>query len=183
MRTRTLDWVRRSRIAVPVAAIGMLALASCSSSGGSAGSPPAGSTATTVMIRHVSGKSVLTNAAGRTLYDSDQEHGNVLCKGSACLAIWTPVTVPAGRTPTGPSQLTGMLSTMRRPDGKTQVALDGKPLYTFSFDHGAGDVKGDGQKDNFDGTNFTWRAATAAGGGAAPSSTAPSSSSGGGYTY
>lgn len=189
-------WWSLGRAALPAAAIGMLVLTGCSSGGGSSGASSggsgggtqsggtAGSSATTVTIRDASGhKGVLTNADGRTLYDSDQEDGTVLCKSSACLAIWTPLTVSAGTTPTGPDQLSGKLTTMKRPDGKTQVALDGKPLYTFSFDHAAGQVDGDGQKDTFDGTDFTWHVATAAGGAPAPASSAPASSDSGGYDY
>jgi predicted lipoprotein with Yx(FWY)xxD motif len=180
-------WLRRA--ALPAAAIGVLVLAGCSSSksgGDTQSSATAGSASMTVTIRDASGhKGVLTNADGRTLYDSDQENGNVLCKSSACLAIWTPLTVSAGTTPTGPAQLAGKLTTMKRPDGKTQVALAGKPLYTFSFDHGAGQVDGDGQKDNFDGVNFTWQLATATGGAPAPSAAAPSApaSTDNSYTY
>lgn len=188
---------RLGGVVLPAAAIAALALAGCSSSGGSGGgtqpggptsqSGSAGSAGTTVTVRDASGHTgVLATAAGRTLYDSDQEHDAVLCKSGACTAIWLPLTVPAGQTPTGPSKLAGRLSTIMRPDGKTQVALDGKPLYMFSFDHGSGQVGGDGQKDSFDGTNFTWHVATAAAGGApAPSSSAPSapasSSNSGGY--
>jgi predicted lipoprotein with Yx(FWY)xxD motif len=134
---------------------------------------------------------VLATADGRTLYESEQENGTVLCKSSACTAIWVPLTVAAGQKPTAPGQVTGMLSTVMRPDGTAQVALDGKPLYTFSIDQGAGQLKGDGQRDSFDGTDFTWHLATATGGSApAPSAPAPSApassapaSSGGGYTY
>jgi predicted lipoprotein with Yx(FWY)xxD motif len=180
-------WLRRA--ALPAAAIGVLVLAGCSSSksgGDTQSSATAGSASMTVTIRDASGhKGVLTNADGRTLYDSDQENGNVLCKSSACLAIWTPLTVSAGTTPTRPAQLAGKLTTMKRPDGKTQVALAGKPLYTCSFDHGAGQVDGDGQKDNFDGVNFTWQLATATGGAPAPSAPAPSApaSTDNSYTY
>jgi predicted lipoprotein with Yx(FWY)xxD motif len=143
----------------------------------------------TVTIHDASGHDVLANADGRTLYMSDQEHGKVLCKSSACVAIWTPLTVSSGQTPTGPAQLNGKLTTMMRPDGKNQVALNGRPLYTFSFDHGTGQVAGDGEKDSFDGTHFTWHAATASGGGGgggapAPApSPSPSSSGNGGYNY
>jgi predicted lipoprotein with Yx(FWY)xxD motif len=195
--TRALgsSWLRRT--VVPAAAIGMLTLAGCSSAGGSSGgsggsSPSAGngaarSAATTVMIGKASGKSVLVNAAGHTLYDNDQENGKVLCQSSACHAIWTPLTVTAGQTPTGPSALTGKLSTLTGAGGTTQVALEGKPLYTFSFDHSAGEDNGEVQ-DSFSDGNFTWHAATAAGAGSAPAASAPSNSSaspssGGGFSY
>jgi predicted lipoprotein with Yx(FWY)xxD motif len=170
--------------------MGMLALAACSSGGSSGSTPPpatgtAGSSTTTVTIGNASGQTgVLATAAGRTLYTSDQEDGTVICRSSACTAIWLPLTVGAGQSPVAPSQLTGKLSTVMRPDGTTQVALDGKPLYTFSFDRAAGQDNGDGQKDSFDGTNFTWHVARANSAGSAPSATAPSASSGGGgYGY
>lgn len=180
-------WVRRTL--VPAATIGILTLAGCSSNSGSGGSSPAagngaaGSAATTVMIGNASGKSVLVNSAGRTLYANDQENGKVLCQSSACHAIWTPLTVAAGQTPTGPSTLTAKLSTIKDAGGKTQVTLGGKPLYTFSFDHAAGDANGNNFKDSFSDGSFTWHAATASGLLSAPSNSAPSSSSGGGFSY
>jgi predicted lipoprotein with Yx(FWY)xxD motif len=181
-------WLRRA--VLPAATIGALTLAGCSSAGGAGGgSPSAGtgaarSAATTVMIGRASGKSVLVNSAGPTLYANDQENGKVLCQSSACHAIWTPLTVAAGQTPTGPSALTGKLSTLMGPGGTTQVAFEGKPLYSFSFDHSAGDVNGEVQ-DSFSDGNFTWHAATAAAAPAAatPSGGSTSSSSRGGFTY
>jgi predicted lipoprotein with Yx(FWY)xxD motif len=187
-------WLRNA--VLPAATIGALALAGCSSSGSgggtgggtqSAGANPPGSASMTVTVRDASGhKGVLATADGHTLYESDQENGKVLCKSSECTAIWLPLTVSAGQTPSGPSGLSGTLSTIMRPDGKTQVALDSKPLYTFSFDHGAGKADGDGEQDSFDGTHFTWQVATATGVGApAPSAPAPSApaSSDDSYTY
>jgi predicted lipoprotein with Yx(FWY)xxD motif len=91
---------------------------------------------------------------------SDQEDGTVLCKSGACKAIWHPLTITGGMHPTAPPRLPAGLTTLARPDGQTQVAFDGKPLYTFSFDHSAGKFGGDGQVDTFDGTNFTWHVAT-----------------------
>lgn len=74
---------------------------------------------------------------------------------------------------------------MQRPDGSSQVAFDGQPLYTFSFDRSAGQVNGDGEADSFDGVDFTWHAARPTG--AAPagstSPTASPSSGYGGYDY
>jgi predicted lipoprotein with Yx(FWY)xxD motif len=175
-----MRWPRRGLLAA--AGIGILALAGCGS--GSSTSPSgAGDAAganTTVQTRTVAGHpDVLTDPSGRTLYTSDQETGGTaLCTSSACNAIWLPLTVPAGQSPTGPAQTTADLSTLMRPDGKTQVTFKGMPLYTFSFDHSAGQNGGDGQKDTFDGTNFTWHTATA---GAGPVAPAPSTYNPGSY--
>jgi predicted lipoprotein with Yx(FWY)xxD motif len=147
------------------AGFGMLALvAGCSSSAGNAQSNQAGEGAT-VAVRDVSGGQVLVNSSGRTLYTSDQEKagGKILCSSRDCLAIWTPFTVAKGQQPTAPSGISSTLSTVSRPDGSIQVAFKGGPLYTFSFDHAAGDVHGDDVKDSFSGTNFSWHSATTGG--------------------
>jgi predicted lipoprotein with Yx(FWY)xxD motif len=177
--------LRRSTL--PVFAIGILSLASCGNGASSTETTTGGSSGTTVMVSDASGQRVLTTPAGATLYTSDQEKGKVLCTSSACGAIWTPLTVSAGDAPTGPGRLAKELSTIKRPDGTAQVALNGRPLYTFSFDHGAGQVSGDGESDSFDGTNFTWHAATPSGktpaGPSSSTPTSPYSSSSGGYNY
>ena len=99
--------------------------------------------------------------------------GKVLCTSGACNAIWAPLTVTTKGGLTAPPPLAKKLGTVSRPDGSMQVTLNGQPLYTFSFDHSAGEVNGDGTQDSFDGTNFTWHVATPSGQ-VAPSS--PSSS-------
>jgi predicted lipoprotein with Yx(FWY)xxD motif len=138
-----------------------------------------------VSVKDVSGTSgVLVDSSGMTLYVSDQEMSGkkVLCSTDDCTAIWTPLTVGNGQKPSGPADVMGLLATVARPDGKSQVTLNGAPMYTFSFDHGAGDLKGDGQKDTFGGTSFTWHTATANGAAApAPSTSSSSDSGGGGY--
>jgi predicted lipoprotein with Yx(FWY)xxD motif len=176
---------RRLRAALPVVVIATIALAGCSGVSGamsSNGAAADGSSGTTVIVTKAAGQSgVLATAAKRTLYVSDQERGTVLCKKSDCTAIWMPLTVKKGTTPTGPAQLKGKLGTVMRPDGKTQVTYSDKPLYTFSFDHQAGEVTGNGQSDSFDGTKFNWRTATVGKAKVAPSS--PSPTNGGGYGY
>jgi predicted lipoprotein with Yx(FWY)xxD motif len=169
------------------AGIGALLIAGCSSS---STSPPAqgaagGGSATTVAARSVSGIGhVLVDSQGRTLYESDQEKsGKVLCSSSACTAIWSPLLVARGQKPTEPSNVSARLGTVTRPDGKAQVTLDGAPLYTFSFDHSPGDVNGNGQHDNFDGTSFTWHAATPTGAAAARSTARNNSGGYGGGGY
>lgn len=158
----------RARVLVAVLGAGAALL----TAGCSGGHGTAGGSGQTVQVTTVAGKSdVLTDSTGHTLYVNDQESGGkTLCTTGDCTAIWVPVMVSG--TPTGPSSVSGKLGTVTR-DGKTQVSLDGKPLYTFSFDHAAGQATGDGKQDAFGGTSFTWHVALANG----MSSSTPSSSS------
>ncbi|HEU0240538.1 MAG TPA: hypothetical protein VFR11_14850 [Micromonosporaceae bacterium] len=164
-----------------LAGIGVvLTVSGCAAgSGGQAGAAAPGGSATTVSMRNVTGVgSALVDSAGETLYFSDVEStGTVRCL-DACLHFWKPLTVDQGVTPTAATGVAGTLATITRPDGPTQVTLDSKPLYTFSLDGGAGQAKGNGFTDSFDGTQFRWQAATASG--AAPTASA---TDGNGYGY
>ena len=123
-----------------------------------------------VKTRMVAGKTFLVNRRGLTLYHlSVERKGHFICTGAACVALWHPLVVAKGVTPTGVKSL----STVKRPDGRSQVAYKGGPLYTFAQDHKPGDMKGNGFKDV-----GTWRVVTVSGQ-AAP--TSPPPSSGGGY--
>jgi predicted lipoprotein with Yx(FWY)xxD motif len=116
-------------------------------------------------------KTILVNRAGMSLYSlSVERHGKFICTNSACVSLWHPLTVAKGTTPTGVKNLT----TVKRPDGKLQVAYKGAPLYSFANDHKRGDVKGNGFKDV-----GVWRVAVLG----KTSSSSSSSSSGGTYTY
>jgi predicted lipoprotein with Yx(FWY)xxD motif len=89
-------------------------------------------------------KTILVNRRGMSLYSlSVERRGKFICTDMTCLSLWKPLTVAKGTTPTGASGL----STVRRPDGKRQVASHGAPLYSFAGDHKRGDVKGNGFKD------------------------------------
>src|SRR5262245_19879176 len=126
-----------------------------------------------VMRNPTLGKRILVTRSGMTLYSlSAERHGRFICTTSACLSLWKPLTVPAGVKPTG----TSGLSTVRRPDGKRQVAFKGAPLYRFVQDMRPGDVKGNGFRDV-----GVWRPVAASGSAAqAPAPTpapAPSSNS------
>ena len=153
-----------------------LALAGCGSSGSSAGSPSTPATNDTVSTSDVSGTgTVLVDSKGMALYSPDQEKsGKIMCTGE-CESIWVPLTVSG--TPTAPSDLASKLGTVTRPDGSKQVTFDGKPLYTFAQDSGPNTVTGNGAKDQFSGTSFTWHVAAPSG------STTTSTSGGGGYGY
>jgi predicted lipoprotein with Yx(FWY)xxD motif len=114
-------------------------------------------------------KTILVTRSGMSLYSlSVERHGKFICKNAACLSLWKPLTIAKGATPTGVRGL----STVKRPDGKIQVAYKGAPLYRFVDDHKRGDVKGNGFKDV-----GVWRVAVVGG------TSSSSSSSGGTYTY
>jgi predicted lipoprotein with Yx(FWY)xxD motif len=118
----------------------------------------------TVNVRDLPGTGgVLVDSAGRTLYTTDREaDGTVRCVAD-CVATWVPLTVPAGTIPTGGAGVSGVLATVSRPDGADQVTYNGRPLYTFLPDGGAGKSGGNGVHDSFGGTDFVWQAAAADG--------------------
>ena len=124
-----------------------------------------------VKTRVVSGKSLLVNRRGLTLYHlSVERKGHFICSNMACLSLWHPLVVKKGVTPSGAKSL----STVKRPDGRLQVAYKGGPLYTFAEDMKPGDMKGNGFKDV-----GTWHVVTVSG--KAASTPAPQPTSGGGY--
>lgn len=153
----------------------VLALSACG--GSKSGSPaPAANAKSTVSAQTVSGTgTVLVDAKGAALYSpAEEQDGKILCVGG-CTAIWIPLTLRAGATPTAGSGVSGKLGVVKRPDGTRQVTWNGSPLYTFAHDGGPGDVMGNGATDNFSGMSFSWHVATA---GSAPAP-APSTTKGG----
>src|SRR4026208_2129054 len=55
-----------------------------------------------VMRNPTLGKRILVTRSGMTLYSlSAERHSRFICTTSACIALWKPLTVPAGGTPTG----------------------------------------------------------------------------------
>jgi predicted lipoprotein with Yx(FWY)xxD motif len=158
------------------AVVAALALAGCG--GGPKTSTSDGSV--TVAAHDITGVGrTLTNSAGDTLYFAEQEQdGSIHCV-DACVRFWTPLTVAKGTKPTAGTGVAGSLATVDRPDGAVQVTYDGKPLYTFTMDGGAGKAAGNGFKDNFGGTEFVWHAAAASG----SASSGPDSGGDGGYGY
>ena len=161
------------RTALPAVPIVLaLALAACGGSSSSDETPATGADAPTVSAMQVSGfGDVLVDGTGRALYASDEEaDGKVRCMDS-CTAIWTPVVSTA--KPTAGAGVSGELALVRRADGGRQVTLDGRPLYTFTEDPGAGEVTGNDVKDSFDGVDFTWHALAPDGAAAKAASTEP----------
>jgi predicted lipoprotein with Yx(FWY)xxD motif len=119
------------------------------------------------------GGTILVDAQGMTLYRlSGEQNGKFICTSSACVAVWHPLTVGAGNTPTGVSSL----ATVKRPDGSVQVTYKGTPLYTFAQDQSPGQTNGQGIKDV-----GTWSAVTVSG--ESSSKSAPSGGEGGRYGH
>lgn len=112
---------------------------------------------------------VLVDGDGRTLYlftrDTD---GTSACAGP-CAEAWPPLTVD-GEPVAGDGVDADDLGTITRDDGSRQVTYHGKPLYRYTPDEKAGDVRGQGVGE-------VWFAVTAEG----EAATAAEPVAGGGY--
>jgi predicted lipoprotein with Yx(FWY)xxD motif len=88
------------------------------------------------------GAAGLVDSLGLSLYvfANDTADSGVSACGSGCLAVWPALTALAPLT-AGPG-VTGVLATITRDDGTTQVTYDGLPLYYFVNDKAAGDTLG-----------------------------------------
>jgi predicted lipoprotein with Yx(FWY)xxD motif len=160
MNTRIARWAAPATVALA------LAVAGC---GGGSGGTSAAAPSPTVSAKQLAGLgAVLVDDHGHALYAAEQEAGGKIRCTGGCLTFWQPLTATA---PTGASDLTGKLATVRRADGASQVTYRGMPLYRFTQDPGPGQVTGNDFKDAFGGTSFTWHAVTTAGlAGSAPAS-------------
>jgi len=175
--------LRRGTALSGLAAAAVLA-AACGSAGGSTASPGGAGNAAAgngvVSTRQLSGiGTALVDSSGMTIYTPEQPqeaNGKIKCTGS-CLSFWFPVTASSANPDS--SGLPGKLGTIHRPDGKTQLTYDGRPLYTFRLDTGAGQANGNNFHDSFGGTSFTWQVVTASGKARGAGSPAPQPS----YSY
>lgn len=143
----------------------------------------ASTTAATVTIKttHTSKGTVLTNAAGMTLYWFAKDTATKSNCNSSCATYWPPVlgkpVAAAGASlPMG-------FGTIKRANGQTQATYDGHPLYTYAGDTGPGQVGG----NDMNASGGLWWAVTPSGSDlkssskpapAASSSTSSSSGSG-----
>lgn len=105
---------------------------------------------------------VLVDGDGMTLYmfDNDSE-GESACVDD-CATTWPPVT---GQAQVAGEVDEGMVGTITRPDGSTQVTYGGFPLYRYAADEEPGDVNGQGVGDVWwvvgpDGSRITGESAT-----------------------
>ena len=157
-------------------AIGAVALAACGDEE-DGGDATASAASSTLSVASVDGTDVLADADGRTLYTADVEaDGEILCT-HGCEAIWDPALGSDADAQAAADDTGAEIGVVDRPNGKSQLALDGAPLYAFT-EESPGELTGDGFADEFEGTDFVWSVATASGA-AAPAS--DEGGAGGGY--
>ncbi len=168
-----------SLAAISAASLLLAACGSSSSSSSGSTSTPATATqaaaaapASAVVVRTASnaklGTTILVNSSGMTLYHlSGEGNGKFICTPQACLAVWHPLTVAAGTSPSG----TSALGSVKRPDGSRQVTYNGEPLYTFAPDAKPGETNGQNLKDVGTWTVVTVGSSSASGTSSSPSTT------------
>ncbi len=124
------------RAAVVIGAVALL--------GGLAAGAGAGNQAVVKSAKNrILNETILVTTNGMTLYRlSGEKQGALSCATPACFAIWRPLWIAPGTTPTGAKNL----GTLKRPDGRIQVTYKGGPLYTYVRDKKTGQVNGNGQK-------------------------------------
>jgi predicted lipoprotein with Yx(FWY)xxD motif len=165
-----------------------LALAACggassgNSAGSTAGGPAAGggnaaspSRGAGIHVATTSLGKVLVDRNGMTVYLLTADGRNHSTCGSDCLQFWPAVTSSQGK-------LSVPVSSTKTPAGTPTATVAGQPVYTFSLDHGPGDVNGEGISE-FGGTWYavspTGQAVMGAQSGSS-SSSSPSTSGGSG---
>ena len=83
---------------------------------------------------------ILTDSAGNTLYILDNDAEGVSNCAEGCADIWPPFSVDGGAT--AGEGVVGVLGTITRDDGSTQVTYDDQPLYYYAADEAPGDRNG-----------------------------------------
>jgi predicted lipoprotein with Yx(FWY)xxD motif len=112
-----------------------------------ADSAPSGSKATLIAKNVPKMGKVVTDGQGWTLYRFDKDTKGAkksACEQEPCLSAWPAALVAEGTTPTLEGIDQSLVSTFKRSDGGTQLAIDGWPLYRFAKDGEAGKWRGQG---------------------------------------
>jgi predicted lipoprotein with Yx(FWY)xxD motif len=158
-----------------------VALAACGGDDGDSGGSEAGTTGGDILsMATIDGSDVLVDGAGQVLYTADVERGGTIKCVDQCTAFWVPLEASPAQAKEAAATLGAELSVVERPEGSTQLELDGVPLYTFTSE-GPGELMGDGFVDDFQGTHFVWEAAAVDGSAGAAGNGGPADSGGFGY--
>jgi predicted lipoprotein with Yx(FWY)xxD motif len=102
---------------------------------------------------------IYTDADGMALYTPAQEAtGKISCVGP-CTSVWIPLAAPPNGSATESSDVRGSVGVITRPDGSSQVTLNGAPLYRFYQDTAPDTANGNGIRDSFGGVHLAWHVA------------------------
>jgi predicted lipoprotein with Yx(FWY)xxD motif len=101
-----------------------------------------------VLVHVTSVGGVLADARGHTLYSYADDHGRTPSCYASCASLWPPF-LTAAKPIAGTGAKLKLLGTTTRKDGKLQVTYAGHPLYFFSGDAKAGQVKGQGYEGSW----------------------------------
>jgi predicted lipoprotein with Yx(FWY)xxD motif len=96
-----------------------------------------------VLVHVTSVGGVLADARGHTLYSYALDKGRTPTCYGACASLWTPFLTSA-KPLAGLGAKLALLGTTKRKDGKLQVTYAGHPLYFFTAETKAGQLKGQG---------------------------------------
>jgi predicted lipoprotein with Yx(FWY)xxD motif len=143
--------MRRLSFIGSIAAAAALLIAGCGggSSNNSSSSTSAKSPSGSALVNSASTASLgdlIVGPNGRTLYEFKKDTGSASACSGACAAEWPPLTT-SGKVTSSGSVPMASLKTVKRDDGKLQVALDGHPLYYFAGDSAPGQANGQGLDD------------------------------------
>ncbi len=112
------------------------------------GEPIRGGDATVQVTDHEEYGEILVGPDGLTLYmfDADEQGAGESACHDGCAENWPPLT---DEDPAAGDGVTAELTTFERPDGSSQVAANGWPLYYWMNDEEPGDVDGQGVNDGW----------------------------------
>lgn len=107
----------------------------------SAATPTTAAAALTIAVKTIDSGAYLAGPEGKALYVFTRDApGKSNCTGQ-CLQAWPPLTLKAGETVKADAAAKGKFDSIDTPSGK-QVTYNGAPLYYYTPDVTAADVKG-----------------------------------------
>lgn len=90
----------------------------------------------------------LATGSGSALYYVEGDDDGSACTGD-CTRAWPPVLVEDTMPSASSGMQAGMIGTVTRDDGTRQVTYNGRPLYRYAGDTGAGATTGNGVQDQW----------------------------------
>ena len=144
--------MRRLSFIGSIAAAAALLIAGCGGGGSnnsSSTSSPAKAPSGTALVNSGNSGSlgkVAVGPSGKTLYLFKSDTSSKSTCSGPCAAEWPPLTTTGALTSSGGVSMSA-LKTVHRSDGKTQVTLNGHPVYYFSGDSAPGQANGQGLSD------------------------------------